>query len=188
MITVCLVRHGETQENVRQILQGHIDGTLTESGIAQAQLVQEKLRGQTFQMFFSSDLKRAYDTALIINKNFNLLIQKTQLLRERDWGELTGVSMKEAQALPLLPASVETVEQTCMRASSFLEDMLKRYDGKRILVVSHGFFLRCMQAVARGVSFREIPLMQNAECRFLYIDKILPPVLTDKNSTVISAN
>lgn len=50
MITVCLVRHGETQENVRQILQGHIDGTLTESGIAQAQLVREELRGQTFQM------------------------------------------------------------------------------------------------------------------------------------------
>lgn len=90
--------------------------------------------------------------------------------------------------MPQLPPSVETVESTCRRAESFLKDMLQKYNGQQLLVVSHGFFARCMQAVWLGVTFRKVPIMQNAEHRILKVEKVLPPVLTDKDSPVISAN
>lgn len=188
MVTFYLARHGETEENAQHLLQGHIGGHLTALGREQANSLGKQLQGFTFHELISSDLTRAVDTAKIINEYLSLPLQTSNMLRERDWGELTGTRMDLAQKLVVLPSSVESVADTLSRASRWAQSILDLHDGKTFLIVSHGFFLRCLQAACLGVSFRAVPLMQNAEYRVLKVDNIPPLVLTDQNSTVISAN
>ena len=66
MTTLYLVRHGETVDNVNQIMQGQTQGELTENGIRQAQQVSENFKDVPLDVVIASDLKRSIDTARII--------------------------------------------------------------------------------------------------------------------------
>jgi probable phosphoglycerate mutase len=79
-----LVRHGETIDNVHQIMQGQTQGALTDNGIRQAEQLSEELKGEHIDAFVSSDLKRAVDTCRILAKPHHQSIDSTPLLRERD--------------------------------------------------------------------------------------------------------
>lgn len=63
MITLYLARHGQTEENMTRIFQGHMPGTLTVEGIAQAEALRDTLRDISLDAVVSSDLKRCVDTA-----------------------------------------------------------------------------------------------------------------------------
>lgn len=65
MITLYLVRHGQTEENIARIFQGHLPGTLTAEGIAQAKALHETLLDVPLDAIVSSDLRRCVDTARI---------------------------------------------------------------------------------------------------------------------------
>lgn len=65
MITLYLARHGQTEENMTRIFQGHMPGTLTVEGIAQAEALRDTLRDISLDAVVSSDLKRCVDTACI---------------------------------------------------------------------------------------------------------------------------
>lgn len=58
MITLYLARHGQTEENIARIFQGHMPGTLTVEGIAQAEALRDTLRNISLDAVVSSDLKR----------------------------------------------------------------------------------------------------------------------------------
>ena len=90
MTTLYLVRHGETVDNVNQVMQGQTQGQLTENGIRQAQEVRDQLASEDFAAIIASDLKRSVDTARIIAEPHCLEVVQTVLLRERDWGGFTG--------------------------------------------------------------------------------------------------
>ena len=62
MITLYLARHGQTEENMTRIFQGHMPGTLTVEGIAQAEALRDTLRDISLDAVVSSDLKRCVDT------------------------------------------------------------------------------------------------------------------------------
>ena len=62
MITLYLARHGQTEENMARIFQGHMPGTLTVEGIAQAEALRDTLRDISLDAVVSSDLKRCVDT------------------------------------------------------------------------------------------------------------------------------
>ncbi len=66
MTTLYLVRHGETIDNVRQIMQGQTQGELTENGILQAKQVRDQLSDEDCEAIISWDVKRSVDTARII--------------------------------------------------------------------------------------------------------------------------
>ena len=66
MTTLYLVRHGETVDNARQVMQGQTQGALNERGIKQAEEVAERMASVAIDAFVSSDLKRSYDTCAII--------------------------------------------------------------------------------------------------------------------------
>ena len=66
MTTLLLVRHGETVDNVRQIMQGQTQGELTPNGIEQARALAAELKDTPIDVFVSSDLKRAFDTCVIL--------------------------------------------------------------------------------------------------------------------------
>lgn|SRR5574344_469211 len=168
MTTLYLVRHGETEDNVNQILQGQSDGKLTPEGIEQAKELRDKLAGEHFDAIISSDLKRAVDTAAILNEPHNLGIEQTVLLRERDWGDFTGEFIPDIQDVPF-PENVESVDKMFARAHNFITYVKSQYPDKKVLAVGHGLFNRCIQAVYHKKAIREIPRMANAEIRILLL-------------------
>ena len=103
MLTIYLIRHGETIENCSGILQGCTPGHLNKKGEEQIKALSDRLEDLKFDAFVSSDLKRALDSAAIINKKFNLPIDLCPLLRERDWGSLTGMSYHGSKEIRCIP-------------------------------------------------------------------------------------
>ena len=85
-----LVRHGETVDNERQIMQGQTQGELNATGIRQAEMLRDQLCHEEIDVFVSSDLKRSIDTCRIIAEPHGKEVLTTPLLRERDWGGFTG--------------------------------------------------------------------------------------------------
>lgn len=168
MTQLYIVRHSETQENVNQILQGHLPGHLTRNGYSQAEELREELvrRKLHFDALLVSPLHRTLLTANILNKAYNLPLTPVGLLRERNWGSLTGCPISQAHAAPI-PDDAETVEEMFSRARRFLRFVAKAYPEKCVLAVGHGLFNRCVMAAHAGCAIRDIPRMQNAEVRLI---------------------
>lgn len=91
---IILVRHGETELNVRGIYFGHMDPPLNENGKKQALKALESLRDINYDKIYTSDLSRAFETAKIINHG-NLDIVTTKDLREINFGIFEGYSYEE---------------------------------------------------------------------------------------------
>ena len=166
MTTLYLVRHGETVDNVNQIMQGQTQGKLTENGIQQAQKVRDQLAPENFAAIISSDLKRSVDTAKIIAEPHHLEVVQTPLLRERDWGGFTGRFIPELKG-EVWPDDVETLENLLSRAGEFIAFVKKTYPGKKVLAVGHGIVNKAVQAVYYGKQMHEVQRMTNAEVRIL---------------------
>ena len=66
MISLYLARHGQTEENIARIFQGHLPGRLTVEGISQAEVLRDSLKRIPLDAVVSSDLKRCMDTAEIV--------------------------------------------------------------------------------------------------------------------------
>lgn len=175
MVTLYLVRHGETEGNVAQILQGHMPGRLTARGQLQAAELRDRLlaEGIVPDVLLTSDLQRAVDTATLLDEAYRLPLTRCPLLRERDWGELTGRAVGTVD-VNHFPPSVETIEALATRAQQFLKLLRRDYSERCVLAVTHGLFARCVQAVATGRTLREVPRMDNAEVRRIDITDELP--------------
>lgn len=166
MTTLYLARHGETVENTAHLLQGHLPGTLTPLGMQQAEALRERLGPIHFDALICSDLKRCTDTAAILNSVRKLPVRTTALLRERDWGSLTGKYIPDIQDAPI-PADAESVGAMLQRAQAFLHFVRLRFPGQHVLAVGHGLMNRAIQAVHYGKEIRETERMGNATCRIL---------------------
>lgn len=167
MITLYLARHGQTEENVNRIFQGHLPGRLTEVGMAQAATLRSKLEQIPLDALISSDLQRCMDTARIAVGQRNLPWERTALLREIDWGSWTGLAIKDVD-LTCFPPDVETEAMLYERAARFLTHVRQHYEGKRVLAIGHGLINRAVQAHIQGVTLahlRSVPRMENAELR-----------------------
>lgn len=156
-----LVRHGETEENVARLLQGHLPGHLTARGREQAEALCQQLRHCKFDAFFSSDLQRAVDTARILAPAVGLPLQRTPMLRERDWGSLTGQAIESLRGTDF-PPDVESIEAFFARAHRVLAFFRNSYAGQNVLAVTHGLFARCLCAAHNGTSIADVPRMGNA--------------------------
>ena len=167
MITVYLVRHGQTEENLKRIFQGHLPGVLTAEGRAQAEELGKKFENIYLDAIISSDLQRVVDTVSLAMGEKELPWEKTELLREIDWGSWTGLYVSSVDT-SCPPADVETKEQLYIRAGKFLEYLKAHYADKHVLVVAHGLINRSIQAQIEGVQpdkLWEVPHMKNAEIR-----------------------
>lgn len=191
MLTIYLVRHGETFENRKGVLQGTTPGHLTELGKKQAEELGAKLRGIKFDAVITSPLQRAVDTTHIIMKTAGISteIEINPLLQERDWGSLTLVSCAEARKLKTLPNDVESLEKGMKRAANFVNQMILEHDGETILAVGHGFIDRCIISVINNVDKSMVPRMDNAECRIIKVRKAVhAPANIDASDDEASAN
>lgn len=168
MTKLYLVRHGETEDNARQIMQGQTPGRLNENGIRQAEMLREQMRQEPIDVFVASDLHRAIETCRIIAGPHGKQVVETPLLRERDWGDFTG------EYIPSLrdrewPDNIETLEKLQSRAINFLTWIRTAYPGQTVVAVGHGIINKAIQSVYFGKPMSGIPKMGNAEVRVLML-------------------
>ena len=168
MTRLYLVRHGETFDNAAKILQGQVPGELNQTGISQAEAVRDKMKDEDIDAFVSSDLRRSIQTCEIIAEPHHKDVETTELLRERDWGSMTG---KFIPGLPKdpndWPKDVETIAHLKARAKNFLAWIKITYPGKTVLAVGHGIVNKAIQSVYFNKPMNEIPRMNNADVRVL---------------------
>ena len=164
--TIFLVRHGETVDNARQIMQGQTQGELNERGIEQAQQVAQRLASEQIDAVVASDLHRAIQTAEIIAAPHGLPVKTIEVLRERDWGSFTGRFIPELKG-ETWPDDIESETDLLQRARSFLIFITTTYPDCRVVAVGHGIINKAILAVYAGCSMREVQRMMNAEVRIL---------------------
>ncbi len=168
MTRLYLVRHGETFDNAAQILQGQVPGELNPTGISQAETVREKMKDETIDAFVSSDLRRSIQTCEIIAEPHHKNVETTELLRERDWGSMTGKFIPSLPKDPKdWPSDVETIPHLKARARNFLTWIKVTFPDKTVLAVGHGIVNKAIQSVYFNKPMNEIPRMNNADVRVL---------------------
>ncbi len=166
MTEIYLVRHGETVDNARQIMQGQVQGKLNEKGREQARQVAERLASVHFDAVVASDLRRAIETAEIIAAPHGLPVTQTPLLRERDWGSFTGRYIPDLRGVTW-PDDIESEERLLMRAHNFLIYITATWPDSRVVAVGHGIINKAILAVHAQCTMREVARMLNAEVRIL---------------------
>ena len=169
MTKLFLVRHGETVDNVRQIMQGQTQGELTEHGREQAADVRDQMRTEKIDAVVASDLRRSVQTAEIIAEPHGLMVDQTPLLRERDWGGFTGRYIPDLKD-EVWPDDIESLDCLLERAQRFLEYIMTNYEGQTVVAVGHGIMNKAIQAVCHHKPMNQIQRMMNAEVRQLLLD------------------
>jgi probable phosphoglycerate mutase len=169
MTTLYLVRHGETFDNERQIMQGQTPGELNPTGIRQAETLGRQLADVHFDAVVASDLWRSIQTARIVAEPHGMEVVTTPLLRERDWGSFTGRFIPDLQGIKPWPDDIETQQAMKDRAGQFLDFIRQTYPNQTVLAVGHGIINKAIQAVFFHKEMHEIEKMKNAEVRILDI-------------------
>ena len=96
---IILTRHGETEWNANERIQGHTDIALNANGCAQADALAERLAGEKIDVIYSSDLSRAERTADPVRRRFpDAEFILTPELRERNWGALEGMNLEDIKS------------------------------------------------------------------------------------------
>ncbi|MCL6444210.1 MAG: histidine phosphatase family protein [Alicyclobacillus sp.] len=143
MLDLWLVRHGETNWNTEQRVQGWTDVPLNNQGRKQANLLGQSLQGIPFHVIFSSDLQRAKTTASTLQQYVPAPIRWEPALRERRYGAAEG--MPRAESLKLYPKGAPDAESDAElsdRVQRFLHAVEREYPHHRVLCVSHGGWIR----------------------------------------------
>lgn len=155
---IYLVRHGQSEANASDKVGGQSDPDLTETGRKQVESTKKKLDNVHFDAVYSSDLKRAYETAAILYGKTVPRANRLKDLRERDYGSLEGqsnVHLKTYQkALVNLPENerwdyhhAEGMESEGDLVGRFLgqiENIAQQNPGKTVLIVGHGAAIRAV--------------------------------------------
>jgi probable phosphoglycerate mutase len=148
---VIIVRHGQTEWNIKGIRQGNLDSRLTEKGMAQAKALAQRLARESFTALYSSDLGRAVQTAEEVASVTGHEIITDPRLRERHLGIFQGLSGEEIkQKHPeeyklhrslgpdyVIPGG-ESVKQQVARNIAYLNEIGSKHLGETIVVVTHG--------------------------------------------------
>lgn len=141
MITIIFEAHGTTFDNEQHLSSGHFDVELSPLGIKQSHEMGERYKDDYFDAVFCSDLQRSYKSAEIgFGDKFPII--KDARLRECDYGEYTRKPSEEVDAQKILRIKEsfpggESYEETTLRMKSFLDDLKKNYDSKRIMIIGH---------------------------------------------------
>jgi broad specificity phosphatase PhoE len=152
MLRVYFVRHGETDWNVEGRLQGLTDTPLNAKGLAQANLLAERLAEEKdIIALYTSPLRRAYRTGEIIGGRLDLKPMTDARLVERDMGSVEGLTSAEIEArfpdiylawkagerrLPF--PGEETREEFQRRLRGFLQDVQACHTEHKVAVITHG--------------------------------------------------
>jgi broad specificity phosphatase PhoE len=169
---IYLARHGQNEDNLNKILNGHRDKPLTKLGIKQAETVAELIKNNNihFDIIYSSPLIRALKTAEIIsNITGSSYPVKHKLLIERNFGVMTGIETKKIKKLCepdilqsdtvtyfLNPEEAETFPELLSRAKLLLDEIIENHFNESILLVSHGDIGKMIYAAYYNLPWKEV--------------------------------
>ena len=159
-----LVRHGQSEWNLKNLFTGWKDVDLTEAGVAEARAAGRKLKakGLGFDVAYTSALKRAQRTLDLILEEMGqsgIPIVRDQALNERDYGDLVGLNKDDARkkwgeeqvliwrrSYDVPPPGGESLKDTVARALPyFVQEILPRVlRSDRVLISAHGNSLRAL--------------------------------------------
>ncbi len=151
-----VIRHGETEWNIQNRFQGHLDSKLTLPGIKQAEAIADILKGEAYDVIYSSNLERAKHTAEIIARKLNMRVYTEKDLREINLGVMQGLKKDEfiikypevisnyhADPEYVIPGG-ESKLQLYNRVKGILAKIIRKHKGHNILLVAHGGVLDCI--------------------------------------------
>ncbi len=172
MLKIYLARHGQNQDNVNGILNGHRDEPLTPLGEQQAHITATYIKeaGLTFDAVYSSPLKRAFRTAEIITSDLGLNLPTVEEdLVERNFGVMTGypVSKIEEMCAPeiiktgtityfLCPKGAETFPELIERGKKVINYIQTNHSDGSILLVTHGDIGKMIYAAYYHLDWKEV--------------------------------
>lgn len=152
VMKIILTRHGETEENLQGIFQGHLPGKLSEEGIAQAKKLALRLKDEKIDVIYSSDLARAKDTTKeIVKFHPDIPVHYVKALRERDHGSFTGKNHAETKD-EKYSDNAEKAEAIQKRAKDFIDETYEKHKNETVLFVSHGTISRAIISAIRNES------------------------------------
>jgi 2,3-bisphosphoglycerate-dependent phosphoglycerate mutase len=174
--TLVLVRHGQSEWNLKNLFTGWRDVDLTEVGIGEARAAGKKLKAQGlhFDIGFTSALiraQRSLDLILDEMAQKTIPVIKNLALNERDYGDLSGLNKDDARAkwgeeqvhiwrrsYDVPPPGGESLRDTAARVLPYyIQEILPRVlDGKNVLVAAHGNSLRALVMVLEKLSPEQI--------------------------------
>jgi 2,3-bisphosphoglycerate-dependent phosphoglycerate mutase len=177
-----LVRHGQSDWNLKNLFTGWKDPDLTEQGVAEARAAGQRLKalGLSFDVAFTSALTRAQHTCRLILEELgqqNLTTIRDQALNERDYGELSGLNKDDARkrwgeeqvhiwrrSYDVPPPGGESLKDTAARVLPYyIGEILPRVmRGEKVLVAAHGNSLRALVMVLDRLSPETIPTLELA--------------------------
>lgn len=193
MKTIIMVRHGESETNVRKVFTGQLDAPLTPMGKTQAELMAQYVNQYRVDKIYASSLQRAVETAQAIAAQQNCPLEKCDALRELDAGAWQGLSFEEIEELypqsyqiwktdigSGAPEQGETCEALYRRVTAFLEDILSKEEEETVCLVSHAIPIRMIESYICGGSAalaQEMPWAPNASVTVYQYDGAFHPVV-----------
>ncbi|GIM29095.1 phosphoglycerate mutase [Clostridium polyendosporum] len=192
--TLVLVRHGETEWNALGKFQGCKDINLSNEGILQAQFVKKRFEND-FDCIYTSPLKRALQTAEIISNNTNLNPIIEPQLREINFGDWEGLTIREIANnypnnfnkwrtdeldAPLCGGDI-SLKKASIRAKSAILEIVKKHKGKNIVIVSHGGIIKAGLIGLfnwKMTMYHKIVLGNTAVCKITFDDNFNPTIIT----------
>ncbi len=167
---ILFLRHGESLGNSLKIMTGQTDVDLSERGYLQAEAAAEFLAGQGIDVIYSSDLKRAYNTALKVSEKIGLPIITSKELREIFIGDFEGIKMEDLSAevgesfakywttdfgIYSFPNGESTLEAG-ERFYREVERIAKAEAGERILIATHAGVIRSFWGIMKNIPRAEL--------------------------------
>jgi len=163
---IYFTRHGETEWNKKDIIQGQLDSHLTEKGIEMGIDLREKSKDICFDKIYSSDLGRAYDTAKLIAGDREII--KTPFLREIDVGSWSSHSIhdvkendKELYFNYFNHPDIydrkdgESIRDLLDRVEKFFEKAIYPEEDENILIVAHGVTIVAMFNIMEKIPIKD---------------------------------
>lgn len=157
---ILLARHGETDWNRAGRWQGHADPPLNDLGRRQAETLAQQLAQSAVAAIYSSDLRRAAETARIVGDRLGLPVTENPALREIDVGSWSGFTRDEVRKrfpegyARWLAGEIghdgETREALTRRVVGAVEAIAHEHPDETVLVVAHGGVIRALRRHAAG--------------------------------------
>lgn len=165
-----LVRHGQTDYNLKNLFQGSSDIPLNATGREQAHHALDHVPDVAWDVVVSSPLLRARQTAQIIAEDHDIPLGPTDpRLSEIDWGEAEGRDVEEMEAryperdFP----GAEEPQDVADRGYNALESLEEQFSGKNVLVVAHGTIIRFLVS---GIAQRALDSIPNGTLSILTLE------------------
>lgn len=183
MVTLYVIRHGETEWNVANRVQGGQDSSLTAQGIKDVLRLKDQLDGLTWKAVYTSPRERALHTAKLLYEQQNQIIQDHRL-REMSLGSFEGMTWKEIRTKNrlqyyyywnkpdrfTLPCSERFIDVK-KRVKQFLKHVKETYEEGNILIVTHGVIIKIIQLIEQKKTIQH--LWETPHVRGATINKLI---------------